>query len=68
MKPKRLSTKFFSMAVPALFLSILFSLVFFTGTVQADRSFDMQQVSVQGELLPDASMKVTESYTIDFSG
>lgn len=50
MKPKRLSTKFFSMAVPALFLSILFSLVFFTGTVQADRSFDMQQVSVQGEL------------------
>lgn len=53
-------------------LFILFSLslllVFFAGTAQADRSFDMEQVFVEAELLPDASMRVTEKITVDFSG
>lgn len=68
MKHGKPSMKFFSRAISAIFLSILFSLVFLTGTAQADRSFDMQQVDVNGKLLQDASMKVTEKYTIDFSG
>lgn len=45
----------------------LLVLAFFPGAAQA-RSLTMEQVVVEAEVLPDASMRVTEKLTIDFSG
>ncbi len=50
-----------------LILALLLPLVF-TDTARAERSFVMQQVVVEAEVLPDASMQVTEKLTVDFSG
>lgn len=52
-----------------LILTFCASLMLAPGLVMAeDRSFDMRQIWIEAELLPDASMQVTEMYTIDFSG
>jgi Predicted membrane protein len=51
-----------------LFLGVVLSLTFFSGSALAARSFTMKQVVVDAEVLPDASMKVTERITVDFSG
>ena len=51
-----------------LLLGLLLPLAFITNTVQAERSFQLQQIVIEGEVLPDASMRVTEKITIDFSG
>jgi len=40
----------------------------FTDTARAERSLTMRQVLIEAEILPDASMQVTEKLTIDFSG
>ena len=40
----------------------------FTDTARAERSLTMRQVVIEAEILPDASMQVTEKLTIDFSG
>lgn len=50
-----------------LFLSLSLFLAF-AGIAYADRSFDMEHVDIEAQLLPDASMRVTEKLTIDFSG
>lgn len=49
-----------------LFLGVLL-LGWGANSAQA-RSFSMEQVAVEAEALPDASMRVTEKITIDFSG
>lgn len=46
----------------------LWCLLFFPGAVQASRSLSMEQVLIEAELLPDASLQVTERLTVDFSG
>ncbi len=51
----------------AMLLAILLPLTFLADTAQA-RSLDMEKVIIDAELLPDASMQVTEHLTIDFSG
>ncbi|HHX94308.1 MAG TPA: DUF2207 domain-containing protein [Clostridia bacterium] len=68
MKKHGVFIKGFSGLLPVLLLSLFLVAVLFTGTAQADRSFDLQQVLYEAQLLPDASMEVTERYTIDFSG
>lgn len=55
-------------AVPALLLGILLTLVFVSGPAQAERSFDITQINVNAEILPDATMQVTEYISIDFTG
>ena len=50
-----------------MLLAILLPLTFLADTAQA-RSLDMEKVIIDAELLPDASMQVTEHLTIDFSG
>jgi uncharacterized membrane protein len=60
----RFSNCFFS-----LFLSFLFLLAFLPGQTWADdRSLTLEQIHVEAEVLPDASMVVTERITVDFSG
>lgn len=43
-------------------------LLFLPDTAGASRSLSMEQVVVEAEVLPDASLRVTESITINFSG
>lgn len=52
----------------SLFFGLLLPLVCCTDIAQAERSFSMQRIVVDAEVLPDASMKVTERLTIKFSG
>lgn len=35
---------------------------------QVARSFPVEQVAIEAEILPDASLAVTENITVDFSG
>jgi uncharacterized membrane protein len=50
-----------------MIIGLLLPLVF-SGPARADRSFTMQQIVIEAEALPDASMQVTERLTVDFSG
>ncbi|MDD4169321.1 MAG: DUF2207 domain-containing protein [Desulfotomaculaceae bacterium] len=50
-----------------ILLGLLLPLVF-AEPARADRSFTMQQVVVEAEVLSDCSMQVTERLTVDFSG
>lgn len=53
----------------ALLLALSLSLTLVcSGIAHADRSLNMEKVNIEAELLPDASMRVTERLTIDFSG
>jgi len=59
----------FRIGILSLFIGLLFSLTFLTEDMaQAARSFTIQQTAIDAEVLPDASMRVTERLTIDFSG
>jgi len=51
-----------------LIMGLLLPLAVFTDTARAERSFTMEQVIVEADVLPNASMQVTEKLTIDFSG
>lgn len=50
------------------FLGLLLVAAFLPGTALADRSLTMEQVIVDAQVLPDASLQVTERITVDFSG
>ena len=67
MRPSR-PAKFIRRAISVCFLSILLSMTIVSGIAQADRSLDMRKLAINAEVLPDASMQVTENLTIDFSG
>ncbi|MDD2585019.1 MAG: DUF2207 domain-containing protein [Syntrophomonadaceae bacterium] len=67
MKGKKFFLKW-KVGLLALLLGLLLPLTFLTDTAQADRSLKMQQVIIDAEVLPDASMRVTEHITIDFRG
>ncbi len=51
-----------------LVLGILLTLTLFPGVALAERSLTMDQLIVDAQVLPDASMRVTERITVDFSG
>lgn len=64
---KRNGSRWFLFSLIVLICGLLLPLVF-TDVAWADRSFTMQQVVIEAEVLPDATMRVTEKLTIDFSG
>lgn len=52
----------------SLFLGVCLSLILLPTTALAEKSLSMEQVIVDAQVLPDASMLVTERITVDFSG
>ncbi|HWQ88412.1 MAG TPA: DUF2207 domain-containing protein, partial [Desulfitobacteriaceae bacterium] len=52
----------------SLVLGFVLILVLFPGVALAERSLSMEQLVVDAQVLPDASMRVTERITVDFSG
>lgn len=52
----------------SVFMSLFLLLAFMTPVALADRSLNMDQIIVDAQVLPDASMQVTERITVDFSG
>lgn len=67
MKRSAFSLKF---RIPCLsmLLGCLLAFSLMSGLALADRSLSMEQVLVDVQALPDASMQVTERITVDFSG
>jgi uncharacterized membrane protein len=51
-----------------LVFGFVLSLALFPGVALAERSLTMNQLIVDAQVLPDASMRVTERITVDFSG
>lgn len=51
-----------------LFLLVLLVFAWMPIMSFADRSLSMQTLDIRAEIMPDASMKVVESITVDFSG
>jgi len=51
-----------------LILGVILSLTFFADSALAARSLTMKQIVVDAQVMPDASMLVTERLTVDFSG
>jgi uncharacterized membrane protein len=49
-------------------MGLFLFLTFMTPPALADRSLTMDQIIVDAQVLPDASMQVTEKITVDFSG
>lgn len=49
-------------------ISLFLILAFMVPAALADRSLTMDQIIVDAQVLPDASMQVTERITVDFSG
>lgn len=50
------------------FLGFFLSLALLNGNAQAERSFKIERIVINAEVLTDASMRVTERITVDFSG
>jgi uncharacterized membrane protein len=67
MSRKKISRNFISWFL-SMFLGVVLLMTIFPDSALADRSFTMKQVVVDAQVLPDASMKVTEKITVDFSG
>ncbi len=67
MKSKNFFRKI-NIAFLTLFMGLLLTLAFLPGDAQAERSLTMDQIVVDAQVLPDASMQVTERITVDFSG
>lgn len=68
MRNSRTSSRLLPIVLPIFLVGIVFILTFLGGTAQANRSLDLERLDVSAEVLPDASMQVTEYLTIDFSG
>lgn len=64
--------KLFSKSIKAYiigtFLGLIIAAILFPSTALADRSLTMEQIIYDAEILPDASMYVTERITVDFKG
>ncbi len=60
-------SKIYKIGLLSLLLGLLLALTAAPGVAEA-RSLSMQQVTVDAEVLPDASMQVTEKLTVKFSG
>ncbi len=65
---KRPSLKTASFRLTSIIFSLLLLIVLFPVSVQAERSLTMEKIMVDAQVLPDASMQVTEHITVDFSG
>lgn len=65
---KKMSSCHFRTTVFGLLMGLCLFLTFMTPPALADRSLTMEQIIVDAQVLPDASMQVTEKITVDFSG
>jgi len=65
---RKMSSRHFPTAVFGLLMGWFLVLAFMTTPALADRSLTMDQIIVDAQVLPDASMQVTERITVDFSG
>lgn len=65
---RKIFSRRFKIGLLSLFLGMLLTLAFLPGAALADRSLTMDQLVVDAQILPDASMQVTERITVDFSG
>ncbi|MDD2554350.1 MAG: DUF2207 domain-containing protein [Desulfotomaculaceae bacterium] len=65
---KKMSSCHLRTTVFGLLMGLFFFLAFMTPPALADRSLTMDQIIVDAQVLPDASMQVTERITVDFSG
>ncbi|NLV15756.1 MAG: DUF2207 domain-containing protein [Syntrophomonadaceae bacterium] len=61
-------SRYLRASVLIVFTSLLLILAFMVPTASADRSLTMEQIIIDAQVQPDASMLVTESITVDFSG
>ncbi|MCR6544295.1 DUF2207 domain-containing protein [Dehalobacterium formicoaceticum] len=65
---KKMSSCHFRTTVFGILMGLCLFLTFMTPPALADRSLTMEQIIVDAQVLPDASMQVTEKITVDFSG
>jgi uncharacterized membrane protein len=65
---RKMSSRYFPTMVFGLLMGLFMVLVVMTTPALADRSLTMDQIIVDAQVLPDASMQVTERITVDFSG
>ena len=65
---RKLFSRHFPTAVFSLLMGLFLVLAVMTTLALADRSLTMDQIIVDAQVLPDASMQVTERITVDFSG
>jgi len=65
---RKMSSRHFPIAVFSLLMALFLVLAVMTTPALADRSLTMEQIIVDAQVLPDASMQVTERITVDFSG
>ncbi|NLB52541.1 MAG: DUF2207 domain-containing protein [Syntrophomonadaceae bacterium] len=65
---RRISTRYLRASALRVFISLFLILAFMAPVALADRSLTMNQIIVDAQVLPDASMQVTERITVDFSG
>ncbi|MDD2554419.1 MAG: DUF2207 domain-containing protein [Desulfotomaculaceae bacterium] len=65
---RKMFSRHFRPTVFGLFMGLLLFLAFITPPALADRSLTMDQIIVDAQVLPDASMQVTERIKVDFSG
>jgi uncharacterized membrane protein len=65
---RKLFSRHFPTAVFRLLMGLFLVLAVMTTLALADRSLTMDQIIVDAQVFPDASMQVTERITVDFSG
>ncbi|MDI9481387.1 MAG: DUF2207 domain-containing protein, partial [Bacillota bacterium] len=65
---RKLFSRHFPTAVFSLLMGLFLVLAVMTTLALADRSLTMDQIIVDAQVFPDASMQVTERITVDFSG
>lgn len=65
---RKMFSRDFAVGWLGLVFGFVLSLSLFPGVALAERSLIMNQLIVDAQVLPDASMRVTERITVDFSG
>jgi len=63
-----MSSRYLRVSALHVLISLFLILAFMAPAALADRSLTMDQIIVDAQVLPDASMQVTERITVDFSG
>ena len=65
---RKIFTRHWRTAFLSLFSGFLLILAFMAPPALADRSLSMDDLVMDVQVLPDASLQVTERITVDFSG
>ena len=65
---RRGTSRKLKISIISLVVGLALNCSFLSGIALADRSLTMDQIIVDAQVRPDASMLVTERITVDFSG